>query len=554
MGKTLYCDVLVIGGGIAGCFAAIKAAEAGAQVIMADKGYVGRSGQSPYADGFMIFNPEWGHDMAASMEELNRHSEYLNDRYWTEKTMADSYARYLDLVEWGCKFQKRADGTLFTRGVPGQKTPSAVQFDPADGYYGKHLRRRAQSAGVKILDRLMIVELLKENGRVVGGIGLPAESTELVTVVAKATVSCVGACGYKPDGYPPLMQLTGDGEAMAYRAGAAILGKEFVDAHYTKNGLADPVGQRGSAPPPPPPGAGNGLPPGGDPKLRKNAAGEVISNRPAGTSGYMFTYLQSEFAVHAGEGPIESRGAPSIGGAALGMSLRKADGLWPADRFCRSTVPGLFAAGDALGNMQNGAAYSLGGGSICGGAVTGTIAARAAAEEAAGMSMPQVSRRELERAQGFVLAPLERVGGYGPRWALEVLRGYMMPYFVCFIKKADRLEGTLTLVKFLREHIAPALRAGDAHELRLAHETKNMIFSAEMRLRSALFRTESRGNHYREDYPARDDENWLCWTRILERNGEMVLEKVPVPEEWRPDSALAYREKYPFPFPGEEEV
>ena len=553
MKKMLKCDVLVIGGGIAACFAAIKAAQAGASVVMADKGFVGKSGQSPYADGFMIFNPDWGHDMEVSMEELNRHSEYLNNRYWTQKTMEDSYARYLDLVEWGCVFEKKADGTLATRGKPGAKTPTAAQFDKTDGHYGKHLRRQALKEGVTILDHLMIVELLKENGRIVGGVGLPRESAELVTIIAKNTISCVGACGYKPDGYPPLMQLTGDGEAMAYRAGAAIVGKEFVDAHYTKNGWADPVGQRGSMPPPPP-GAGNGPPPGGDPRIRTNVHGEVISNRPEGTSPYMFTYLQSEFAVHDGQGPIASRGAVSIGGAALGMSLRKADGLWPADNCCRSTVPGLFAAGDALGNMQNGAAYSLGGGSICGGAVTGTIAAEEAAREAAGMEMPEVPREELERAHAFVLGPLERVGGYGAHWALEVLRGFMMPYFVYFVKKADRLEAALTLVRYLGEHIAPAIYARDAHELRLAHEVKNMILSAEMRLRSALFRTESRGNHYREDYPDRDDGNWLCWTKIQGRDGDMVLEKVPVPEEWRPDETASYRKKYPYPFPGEKEV
>ena len=81
-----------------------------------------------------------------------------------------------------------------------------------------------------------------------------------------------------------------------------------------------------------------------------------------------------------------------------------------------------------------------------------------------------------------------------------------------------------------------------------------MILSAQMRLRSALFRTESRGNHYREDYPDRDDENWLCWTKIRNEEGKMVLEKVPVPEEWRPDATKTYREKYPYPFPGEQEV
>lgn len=553
MEQTMTCDVLVIGGGIAACFAAVKAQEAGASVIMVDKGYVGRSGQSPYADSFLIFHPEWGHDLEASMATINRHSEYLNDQYWTRKCLLDSWDRYQDLLDWGCTFKKNPDGSLAVRQEG--KLPAAVQFDKSAGAYGKILRKKVLSVGVKIVDQVMIVDFLKENGRIVGAIGLPNDNCNLITFISKATISCIGACGYKPTGYPPLMQLTCDGEAMAYRAGAEILGKEFVDAHYSKEGMPDPVAQRTAGDPPPVtvprPGAAEG---DGGPKLRRNGLGVVISDRPDSVSGYMFTYLQSEFAVHAGQGPIYSRGAKSFGGAALGMSLRKADGLFPADRECRSSLPGLFAAGDALGNMQNGAAYSTGGGSIEGGSVTGTIAGRAAAKEAAAMVLPQVSQKELQRAQTYVLEPLERKSGFGPRWAIELLRNYMMPYFVCFIKKADRLQATLALITFLEEHISPMLYAADAHELRLAHEAKNMILSAEMRLRSGLFRTESRGNHYREDFPNRDDENWFCWTKIKNADGEMVLEKVPLPAEYRPDSSLSYREKYPFPFPGEKEA
>ncbi len=546
MDKTMKCDVLVIGGGIAACFAAIKAAEAGADVIMADKGYVGRSGQSPYADSFLVFDPNT-QDIEAAMEEINRHSEYLNNRFWTRTVLEQSAARYQDLLDWGCQFTGKPNT------IPGAP-PSGVQFDKTKGAYGEVLRRQCRKSGVKIVDQVMIVDFLKQDGRIAGAVGLPSDSTELVTFIAKTVISCVGACGYKPNGYPALMQLTGDGEAMAYRAGAAILGKEFVDAHYSKEGMPDPVSQRDAgAPPPVKPGQKGGPGPGGGdggPKLRKNCDGQVISDRPDSVSGYMFTYLQSEFAVHEGKGPIWNRGAKSFGGAALGMSLRKADGLWVQDQECRSTLPGLFAAGDAQGTMQNGAAYSTGGGSICGGAVTGTIAAEAAAKEAASMEMPEVSAEELERAREYVLGPIQRTGGFGPRWVMELLRNYMMPYFVYFIKKADRLEATLTLIGFMKEHIAPMIYAEDAHELRLAHEAKNMILSAEIRLRSGLFRTESRGNHYREDYPFRDDENWLCWTKVTDQNGTMTLEKVPVPEAWKPTGS--YREKYPFPFPGEE--
>ncbi len=233
------------------------------------------------------------------------------------------------------------------------------------------------------------------------------------------------------------------------------------------------------------------------------------------------------------------------------MSLRKADGIWPADNNCGSSLPGLYAAGDALGNMQNGAVYALPGSAIAGGAVTGTIAGEAAAKEALQIGPLAVDEAEISRAKQVVHAPRERQGGFSPRWVTQLLQNTMMPYFVSYIKQADRLQATLTIIEFIQEHLVPRLYARDPHELRLAHETKNMVLSAEMRLRSALFRTESRGNHYREDTPRRDDPAWLAWTKIREEQGKMVLIKVPVPEAWWPDLSAPYQERYPYRFPGE---
>ncbi|MBN1376296.1 MAG: FAD-binding protein, partial [Dehalococcoidia bacterium] len=347
--NRVEADVLVIGGGIAGCFAAIKAAEQGAKVILVDKGYVGKSGQSPYAGSFMIFNTDWGHDIDVCMNEYNRISEYLNNRYWTEITLKESYARYQDLVSWGCQFKKDKDGKLSAiTGKAGQQ--QAIQFHVTNGEACLVLRKKVLKSGAKILDRVMITELLKQNGRIVGAVGMSVDSDDLYTITAKGTILCVGACGFKPPGYPPLVQLTCDGEAMAYRAGAEILGKEFVDTHFTKRGFPDPVGQkrplinsgtesddlkkvagdRG-------PSAMAGVVVVGD---KTNAEGNVISDRPDGTSGYLFAYLQLELEAHAGRAPITANANEVVGGACLGMSLRKADGIWPANNNCGSSLPG----------------------------------------------------------------------------------------------------------------------------------------------------------------------------------------------------------------------
>ena len=77
-----------------------------------------------------------------------------------------------------------------------------------------------------------------------------------------------------------------------------------------------------------------------------------------------------------------------------------------------------------------------------------------------------------------------------------------------------------------------------------------MVLNSEMRLRAGMYRTESRGCHYREDYPSRDDD-WLAWVLIREKEGEMVLDKEPVPDEWKPDMSRPYEERYDWRLPNE---
>ena len=234
------------------------------------------------------------------------------------------------------------------------------------------------------------------------------------------------------------------------------------------------------------------------------------------------------------------------------MTVRKSDGIWPEDMECRSCVPGLFAAGDALGTMQNGALYTMPGGSLMGCAATGSIAGKAAAAEVLAGTFAPLSEDTLIETEKKILAPLNADGGYSPRWTIQLIRNIMTPYFVSYIRKEDRLQAALVNIMFIREHIIPGLRAEDAHDLRLAYEAGSMALGAEQQLRSALFRKESRGMHYREDYPFRDDEHWLAWTKINHGAEGMELEKVPVPEECCADADKPYEYRYPYRFPGED--
>lgn len=552
--RVLEADVLVVGGGIAGLFAAIKAKEQGANVVLIDKGFAGKSGQSPYAKCFMAFHEDWGHDLNVWMDYIHKTSEYINNKIWTEITIRNSYERYLDLVSWGVEFQLNEYGEPERESNP----PGVTEFlnfkQTEKGDYLQSVRKQALKIGVTIVDRVMVTELLKQEDRIVGAVGAAVDTYDFYTIIAKTTILCVGACGFKPAGYPPIVQLTCDGEAMAYRVGAEIAGKEFVDAHSTRTDM--PVGTPNMF------DRGMNVPEnlrvligGGRGRPEVNAEGTEFPDRPVDVSQYPFTYLEREFEAHAGRAPVYTTTLYGqqqvVGGACLGMSLRKADGLWPANTTCASSIPGLYAAGDSLGNMQNGAAYTLLGSAAAGSAVTGAIAGESAAKEALGMEKLTVKEEIIAEARSKVLAPLNQKGGFSPRWVTQLLQNTMTPYFVSFIKKEDRLKATLTIIEFIQGYLVPMLYASDSHELRLAHETRNMVLSAEMRLRSALFRTESRGNHYREDYPFRDDENWLTWTKIVKDQDEMKLTKEPIPKEWQPDLSVPYQERYPFRFPGE---
>jgi len=530
--KVVETDVLVVGGGMAGLFATMKAKEQGVDVTLVDKSYVGKSGQTPWAINFPSGGFRSGvgdYDLDSRIERVSKNGEYVNNREWTEIIFKDSYARYQDLVSWGAVLQKGEEDEV---GRP------VVRLDPKKTAVA--LREQTVKLGVKVMDRIMITELLKQDGKIVGAIGIPMGSYDLYIFKAKATVICTGAGGFKTLGWP-ISNLTTDGQAMAYRAGAEVAGKEFNDTHETS---ADHPGQERLSSSPPTVIIGRksvAMHPG---CKVVNAKGNEIPSQN----------LDMEFEVHAGRGPIcadlgDGRRTPWLGGAAAGMASHTTEGICPVNTKCASSIPGLYGAGDSLCTMFAGAVFAPAG--LLNAAVTGDKAGLGAAEYASQVEKPVMDDEELSRVKRIVLAPTERKGGFSPRWVTQVLQNLMVPYFIMYIKHGERMKAALTIVEFLRDYLVPKLFARDPHELRLAHETKNMVLNAEIVLRSSLFRTESRGTHYREDYPRRDDPNWLAWVKVKEEQGRMKLSKVPIPKEWWPDLSKPYDERYPARFPGE---
>ena len=558
--RSISTDVLVIGGGMAGCFAAIKAREQGREVVLVDKGFVSKSGETPYAGDTVVFNEAWGHDLDAWLTQVSVVGEYLNDRRWNEIVFRESFERFLDLRSWGVQFlEEDGEPVRLSHPLTQIVMPDQDKFPPLVSQvvhwlpgFPTAIRKQVVRSGVKIVDRFVVTDLLKQGERVVGAVGFDVEGAEPRALHAKATVMCAGGGGFKPVGYPT-HELTGDGHVMAYRAGAVVTGKEFLSPHHTDPDTPawPPMYLFFSA------GHSAALPGMWRDERMVNAQGDEIPLRGMAWHGW----IDAEWEAHEGRAPVvmESRkdgrtrsvSGPGAHGSMLGHA---AGGIVPVDDTCATHVPGLYSAGDSCGTCFVGAAYSGFGFATMHAAVTGARAGRGAADYAAHADVPAPDLDAVAAATERLRAPARRKGGFSPRWATQVLQNALAPYFVLYVKQDERLRAALATVEFLRDRIVPRLCARDDHELRLAHETASMVTNAEMKLRASLFRTESRGTHYREDHPRRGDPDWLAWVRLKDEEAVMTPYTDPVPEAWRPDPAQPYEERYPMRLPGEAEA
>jgi succinate dehydrogenase/fumarate reductase flavoprotein subunit len=521
-------DIIVIGGGMAGLFAAVKAHDAGAKVTLVSKGRLGSSGQTPFAKGIFAYNPAREKmSVDAFVDAVSRSALGTNNPVYTRQMVENSLARVNELREWGF-----FDSPLY------------------NGSFMKPIEKRK----IPLYERIVITQLIKEDGRIAGAAGFSLDDGKVHVFRAKSVILCTGAGGFKPNGFP-ICDLTHDGTVMAYDIGAKVTGKEFNDGHVgqASNPAACFDGWHGMFERKPvTTGVGIRHDLGVDLNYRAYMAGGPVAGGPPGMRNSEKVdggpYRPAEFQEGgpppggeppaggpggpgkgmAGGGPPPGMGGISVGGASAGMSIHKSEGVVPINERCESTIPGLYAAGDALGSYMAGAIYTQIGSSLAGSAVQGAVAAEAAAAYCAALTHATISSLQVDEVRTEMLAPLKRKAGYSPAWVTQTLQGIMIPNFILYIKKENLLRGALAYVEELRDHHVPMLRAADMHELRLAHETRNMVISAEMKLRASIMRKESRCSHFRLDYPELDEKNWRAWINISKGDdGTMILDKQP---------------------------
>ena len=452
------------------------------------------------------------------------------------------------LYEWVVKVMKTPSGELDLDRLPSGWSLAAVDLDMM-----RPLRAKASRLGVRLVDKTHVVELLKADGRVTGAAGFNLLDGRMAVFNAKATILANGDCDFG------VMRMwasaTGDGIAAAYHAGAEMRNAEFGNFYDVVN-------------------KGTGIPVVFGFRHLYNARGEQISSR------YMegpqpdipiSIILGMEREVLEGRGPLymdleEHEKSMGDGGIfkwnrprlkalfAIEDAKARQCGLPPAKRVeaalgftgelspvrvdhdMRTTVPGLWAIGDTsyAGSAWAGATEAPPGRLRGSGLMNALLGALRAAPSVSGSlartALPSADPAAVARIEESIFAPLCREGGARAEEIIQAVQEVVVPLKYSMRRTRERLEEALARIAAVEARL-PELGAGDPHELGRCHEARAIVLCAEIGFRAALARTESRGWHYREDYPWRDDANWLRWVIVKKGREGMVVDTEAVPVE-----------------------
>jgi succinate dehydrogenase/fumarate reductase flavoprotein subunit/HEAT repeat protein len=546
----LDCDVLVIGGGTAGTMAALTAAEHGAQVLLMEKAHVRHSGALAMGmDGVnnaVIPGKATPEDYVA---EITRANDGIVNQRTIYQTATRGFAMVQRLERYGVKFEKDEHGEYAVRRVHRSGSyvlPMPEGKDVKKALY-RVLRQRTMREKIRIENRLVPVRVLTDDGRAVGAVALNSRTGEFVVVKAKAVILATGPCGRL--GLPASGYLygtyenptnAGDGYAMALHAGAELSGIECFQINpliKDYNGpacayVANPFGG-----------------------YQVNALGERFVDSDY-WSGQMMAEVKSEIESARGpiylkvshlpdetlstlEGILHTTERPTRGTfhANRGHDYRthdvemhiseiglcgghSASGVW-VDENARTTVPGLYAAGDLACVPHN---YMIGA------FVYGELAGTHAASTLADVALPQqLPADQIAAAHELIYRPLRHPDGPPQPQVEYKLRRFVNDY-VAPPKTAAKLSLAVQTFDRMRDEVA-AIGATTPHELMRAVEVSFIRDCAEMAARSSLTRTESRWGlyHDRSDIPDRDDVEWRYHLNLrMTAAGDMEFLKRPV--------------------------
>ena len=584
--QTFEHDVLVIGAGGAGLRAAIEASAAGATVGVVSKSLLGKAhtvmaeGGVAAAMGNVDERDNWRVHFADTM----RGGQYLNNPRMAEFHAKEAPERVRELEAWGALFDRTKDGKILQRNFGGHRYPRLAHVGDRTGLEMiRTLQDHGIHQGIDFHMECTVLTLLKDGERVAGAFCYERERGRFKLFKAKAVVLATGGIGRAFRITSNSWEYTGDGHSLAYHAGAALIDMEFVQFHPTGmiwppsvRGLLVTEGVRGE---------------GGILKNREGRRfmfDEIPENYRSQTAdneeeGFRYTQgdrnarrppelLTRDHVARCIQREVrEGRGSPH-GGVFLDIAWIKdriphgaehikkklpsmyhqfkqlADiditevpmEIGPTTHYMMggvrvdgetqmSDVPGLFAAGECGAGLHG--ANRLGGNSLSDLIVFGMRAGKYAAEFAKKNGNVTVDTGQADAAAQAALAPFERGGDDNPFAVQHDLQG-MMQELVGIVRIEEEMQEALEKLAVLKRRADAAPAPGNREYnpgWHTALDLQNLMTVSEAVTRSALERKESRGAHFRDDYPAKDPEYGSFNTLIRKApDGSMQISREPL--------------------------
>lgn len=573
LGTVVQADLLVIGHGIAGTTVALAAKDSNPEldVLLVDKASAGWAGKANKG-GCVLMDVLSDKDAVDVVEwHVRKTGEYLNDQDMYLKFVRSVPAAIDKIDSWGANITRNSEGRHLT--VPGFPAPWTLTTVDAD--FLLRMTKTAKQKGCRFMEKVSVTDLLTKDGKVIGAVGFSMLNGEKFIFQAKAVVLANGNQNYRAT--PMWSCARGDGLAAAYRAGCEMRNGEF--GTFRQASYAEVLNEIPSAEDYMFDAAGNYLSPKYRTWLQQE---ENLSKRgwmvyDSNAMSYVGMYLETK----AGNGPIyydvslnEGRKKlnsylgntemwqrkkwlnwKKIEAAAIHKGLKEPDNPrqritatligedspLKVDKNMATTLPGLWAAGDVCYNGSGipGAVPApparLRGSGIIFAICSALFAAPNVVDYISGAPLTEVEPGQAAALLADAFSPMERAEGIDPYEVVSGVRKVMAKVEYSTYMRQDRLEEGLALILAEKAKL-PKLKVSDYHYLAEANEARSFVLCAEMHFRTAMLRKESRGWFIREDYPERDDENWLkCINFRKGDDGEPEIwyERVPI-------------EKYPF--------
>ncbi|MFD0205468.1 MULTISPECIES: fumarate reductase/succinate dehydrogenase flavoprotein subunit [Saccharothrix] len=572
-------DVLVIGAGGAGLRAAIEAREHGMRTAVLCKSLFGKAhtvmaeGGIAAAMGNVNSNDNW----QVHFRDTMRGGKFLNNWRMAELHAKEAPDRVWELETYGALFDRTKDGRISQRNFGGHEYPRLAHVGDRTGLeLIRSLQQKVVSlqqddfaetgdyeSRLKVFQEFTVTDLVLDEGRVAGAFGYWRESGRFVLFEAPAVVLATGGIGKSFKVTSNSWEYTGDGHALALRAGASLINMEFVQFHPT--GMVWPPSVKGIL-------------------VTESVRGDGGVLRNSDGKRFMFDYIpevfKDKYADNEAEAdrwyadPGNNRRPPELlprdevarainsevkagrgsehGGVFLDVSTRL-----PAEEIMRrlpsmhhqfkeladvditaqpmevgptchyvmggvqvdpdtgaSSVPGLFAAGEVSGGMHG--SNRLGGNSLSDLLVFGRRAGAGASDYVGGLSArPVCSDEAVAEAERTAVAPFSGADGGGENpYTLHMELQQAMNDLVGIIRKAEEMDQAVERLEELKRRAATVVVEGHRQfnpGWHLALDLRNMLLVSECVARAALLRTESRGGHTRDDFPSMDAE----WRRKL---------------------------------------